>query len=81
MAATLKGQYCLGDSLLVMFAGNFRFVASSQTCSPIVKGLKRRRSFIQDSCTLYCASWAAFLASSMLLSLCSNVGMSVRLVG
>jgi hypothetical protein len=40
MATTLKGLYCLGDNLLVRFAGKFRFVPSSQMLSPMLNGLK-----------------------------------------
>ena len=81
MATTLKGLYCLGDSLLVRLAGNFRFVPSSQTCSPRLNSLKRGRSLTQDSCAFLCASWAAFLASSILLRRLSRAGIFVFLVG
>ena len=81
MATTLKGPYCLGDNLLVRFTGNFRFVPSSQTLSPMLNGLNRGLSFIQVSCALRCASWAACLASLMLESRWFNVGISVVLVG
>jgi hypothetical protein len=46
MVTTLKGLYRLGDSLLVRFAGSFRFVPSSQTLSPMLNGLNRDLSFI-----------------------------------
>ena len=81
MAITLKGPYCLGDNLLVRFAGSFRFVPSSQTLSPMLNGLNHGLSFIQVSCALRCASWAACLASLILESHWFNVGMSVVLVG
>jgi hypothetical protein len=81
MATTLKGLYHLSDSLLMRFAGSFRFVPSSHTHSPMLNGLKWGLSLIQDSCALRCASWAACLASLMLLSRWFNVGMSVVLVG
>ena len=81
MATTLKGPYRLGDSLLVRLAGNFRFVPSSQTCSPISNGLKCGQSLTQDSCAFLCASWAAFLASSILLRHLSKAGIFVFLVG
>jgi hypothetical protein len=81
MVTTLKGPYCLGDNLFVRFAGNFRFVPSSQMLSPILNGLKRGLSLIQVSCALYCASWVACLASLMLESHWFSVRMSVVLVG
>ena len=80
-ATTLKGPYCLGDNLLVRFTGSFRFVPSNHTCSPMLNGLKHGRSLTQVSCTLCCASWAAFLAVSMSLSHSSNVGMLLFLSG
>ena len=80
MATTLKGPYRLGDNLLVRFAGNFRFVPSSQMFSPMLNGLNRGLSFIQVSCALRCASWVACLASLMLESHWFSVGMSVVLV-
>jgi hypothetical protein len=49
--------------------------------SPTLNGLNRGLSFIQVSCTLHCASWAAYLASLMLESRWFNVGISVVLVG
>src|SRR5947208_15025526 len=81
MATTLKGPYRLGDNLLVRFAGSFRLVPSSHTCSPMLNSLKRGLSSIQDSCAVRCASWAASLASLILLSRWFSVGMSVFLVG
>jgi hypothetical protein len=81
MATTLKGPYRLGDNLLVRFAGNFRFVPSSQMLSPMPNGLKHGLSLIQVSCALCCASWVACLASLMLKSHWFSVGMSVVLVG
>jgi len=81
MATTLKGPYRLGDNLLVRFAGSFRLVPSSHTCSPMLNGLKRGLSLIQDSCTLHYTSWAACLVSLILSSLWFSVGMSVVLVG
>jgi hypothetical protein len=81
MAATINGLYCLGDNLLIRFTGNFRFMPSNQTWSPKANGLKRGQSLTQVSCALRCASWAAFLASVILLSRCSSVGMFVFLVG
>jgi hypothetical protein len=81
MATTLKGPYRLSDNLLVRFTGNFRFVPSSQTFSPMLNGLNRGLSLIQVSCALRCASWVACLASWMLESHWFNVGMFVVLVG
>jgi hypothetical protein len=81
MATTLKGPYRLGDSLLVRFAGSFRFVPSSQTLSPMLNGLNRGLSFIQVSCALRCASWVACLASLILESRWFNVGIFIVLVG
>ena len=81
MVTTLKGLYHLGNSLLVRLAGNFRFVPSSQTCSPMSNSLKHGRSLTQDSCAFLCASWAAFLASSMLPRHSSRAGIFVFLVG
>jgi len=78
---TLKGPYLLGASLGVILLGNFRFVPSNHTWVPTLKGLCRGLSVIQDSCTLHCASWVAFLASSIRESCCWNEGMSVFLVG
>ena len=80
MATTLKGPYCLGDNLLVRFAGNFRFVPSNHTCSPMLNGLKCGRSLTQDSCALHCASWAACLASLILSSRWVTVGILLFLV-
>ena len=78
---TLKGPYLLGDSLGVMLLGSHRFVPSSQTLDLTGNGEWCGCSLIQDSCALHCASWAAFLASSMDESCCSRDGMSVFLVG
>jgi len=80
MAATSKGPYRFGDSFCVRFAGNFRLVPSSQTLSPMTKGLYGL-SLIQVSCALRCASWAASLASLMWSSLFLRVGTSVLLSG
>jgi hypothetical protein len=46
MVTILKGLYCLGNSLLVRFAGSFRFVPSSQMLSPMLNGLKHGLSLI-----------------------------------
>jgi hypothetical protein len=81
MVTTLKGPYCLGDNLLMRFAGNFRFVPSSQMFSPMPNGLKCGLSLIQVSYTLHCISWVACLASLMLDSHWFSVRMSVVLVG
>jgi hypothetical protein len=81
MVTTLKGPYCLGDNLLVRFAGSFRFVPSNQMLSPMPNGLKRGLSLIQISCAFCYASWAACLASLMLERHWFSVGMSVVLVG
>ena len=78
---TLNGPYLLGDNFGVMLAGKFRLVPSNQTLSPVVNGLYRGLSLIQLSCALHWASWAASLASLILRSRCSSVGMSVALVG
>jgi len=80
-AATLKGPYRLGDSFGVMLAGSLRLVPSSQTLDPTANDICQGRSLIQDSCALHCASWAAFLASSMVMSRSFIEGMSVVLVG
>ena len=72
---TSKGPYLLGDNLGVMLLGSHRFVPSNQTLDLIGNGEWCGRSLIQDSCTLYCASWAAFLASSMDESHCSRDGI------
>jgi len=61
---TLKGLYLLGESLGVVLLGSRRLVPSSQTFEPSVNGTYHGFSFIQDSCALCWASWAAFLASS-----------------
>jgi len=78
---TSKGPYLLGDNLGVVLLGSCRFVPSNQTLDLIGNGEWRGRSLIQDSCALRCASWVAFLASSMDESRCSRDGMSVFLVG
>ena len=80
-AATSKGPYHLGDSFGVTLAGSLRLVPSSQTLDPMANGICQGRSLIQDSCALYCASWAAFLASSMVMSHSFIEGISVVLVG
>jgi len=61
MATTQKGPYRLGDNFGVMFTGKFRLVPSSQTLSPIANGLYLGFCFIQLSCALRWASWAASL--------------------
>ena len=78
---TSKGPYLLGDNLGVMLLGRYRLVPSNQTLDLTGNGEWRGCSLIQDSCTLHCASWAAFLASSIDESRCSRDGMSVFLVG
>jgi len=78
---TSKGPYLLGDNLGVMLLGSRRFVPSNQTLDLMGNGEWRGRSLIQDSCALHCASWVAFLASSIAKSRCSRDGMSVFLVG
>ena len=78
---TSKGPYLLGDNLGVILLGSHRFVPSNQTLDLTGNGKWHGRSLIQDSCTLRCASWAAFLASSMAESRCSRDRMSVFLVG
>jgi len=80
-AATLKGPYRLGDSFVVMLAGSLRLVPSNQTLDPSANGVCQGRSLIQDSCALHCASWAAFLASSIFVSRSFIEGISVVLVG
>jgi len=80
-AATSKGLYCLGDSFGVTLAGSLRLVPSNQTLVPIANGICQGRSLIQDSCALRCASWVAFLASSMVMSCSFIEGISVVLVG
>jgi len=81
MATTRKGLYHLGDNFGVTFAGKFKLVPSSQTLSPIANGLYLGFSFIQLSCALRWASWAASLASLILVRRFSRVGMLVDLVG
>jgi len=78
---TLKGSYLLGESLGVVLLGSCRLVPSSQTFEPTANGTYCGFSFIQDSCALRWASWAAFLASLMDESRCSREGMVVFLVG
>jgi len=78
---TSKGLYLLGDNLGVMLLGSHRFVPSNQTLDLTGNGEWCGCSLIQDSCALHCASWAAFLASSMDESHCSRDGISVFLVG
>jgi len=78
---TSKGPYLLGNNLGVMLLGSRRFVPSNQTLDLIGNGKWCGHSLIQDSCALCCASWAAFLASSIDESCCSMDGMSVFLVG
>jgi len=79
--ATLKGLYRLGDSFGVTLARSLRLVPSSQTLDPMANGICQGCSLIQDSCALRCASWAAFLASSIVMSHSFMEGMSVVLVG
>jgi len=79
--ATLKGLYHLGDSFGVMLAGSLRLVPSSQTLDLMANGICQGHSLIQNSCALCCASWVAFLASSMVMSCSFIEGMSVVLVG
>jgi len=78
---TSKGLYLLGDNLGVMLLGSRRFVPSNQTLDLMGNGECHGCSLIQDSCALHCASWVAFLASSIAESRCSRDGMSVFLVG
>jgi len=78
---TSKGPYLLGDNLGVMLLGNRRFVPSNQTLDLMGNGEWHGCSLIQDSCALRCASWAAFLASSMDESCCLRDGISIFLVG
>jgi len=78
---TLKGLYLLSNSLGVMLLGNYRFVPSIQTFNLTVNGAWYGCSLIQDSCTLCCTSWVAFLASLISESHCLREGMSVFLVG
>jgi len=80
-AATSKGLYCLGDSFGVMLAGSLRLVPSSQTLDLMANGVCQGHSLIQDSCTLHCTSWAAFLASLMVMSHSFIQGMSMVFVG
>jgi len=65
----------------VVLLGSCRLVPPSQTFEPTVNGTYRGFSFIQDSCALCWASWAAFLASLMDESRVSREGMVVFLVG
>ena len=64
-----------------MLLGGFRLVASSQTFDPRGNGVKHGLSFIQVSCALSWASWAALLASFIVESLCSMDGTLVLRVG
>jgi len=80
-AATLKGLCHLGDSFGVTLAGSLRLVPSNQTLDPLANGICQGCSLIQDSCALRCASWAAFLASSIFMSRSFMEGISVVLVG
>ena len=79
--ATSKGLYCIGDSFGVTLAGSLRLVPSNQTLLPTANGICQGHSLIQDSCALHCASWAAFLASSIVMSHSFIEGISVVLVG
>ena len=79
--ATSNGPYRFGASFGVILLGSFRLVASSQTFDPRGKGVKRGLSFIQVSCALFWASWAALLASFIAESLCSMEGTLVLRVG
>ena len=79
--ATSKGPYRFGANFDVRLLGSLRLVASSQTFDLRGKGMKRGLSFIQVSCALFWASWAALLASFIVESLCSSEGMLVFLVG
>ena len=78
LATTLKGPYHLGASFFVMY-GRFRFVPSSQTLSPILKGLKLL-SFTSLCCAFLIAScasrWCCFNCSILLASPGSVVGRS-----
>ena len=65
----------------MVLLGSHRLVPLSQTFEPTKNGTYRGFSFIQDSCALRWASWAAFLASSIDESHCSREGMVVFLVG
>ena len=65
----------------MVLLGSCRLVPSNQTFEFTENGMYRGFSFIQDSCALCWASWAAFLASSMDESHCSREGMVVFLVG
>jgi len=65
----------------VVLLGSCKLVPSSQTFEPTANGTYHGFSFIQDSCALYWASWAAFLASSIDESYSSKEGMVVFLVG
>ena len=81
LETTSKGPYLLGESFGVTVLGSLRFDPSSHTFVPIMKGLKRGFSMIQDSCALRCASWAASLASVIFCKRDSIVGMSDFLRG
>ena len=65
----------------MVLLGSHRLVPSSQTFEPTANGTYCGFSFIQDSCALHWASWAAFLASLMDESRCSREGMVVFWVG
>ena len=63
-AATLKGLYCLGDSLGVPSV-HFRFVPSSHIRLPTSKVLYHVVSGVNWSCAFRKASWAAVWATVM----------------
>ena len=65
----------------MVLLGSCRLVPSSQTFEFTANGTYRGFSFIQDSCALCWASWAAFLVSSMNKSCSSREGIVVFLVG
>jgi len=67
---TSKGPYLLGDNLGVMLLGSCKFIDSNQTFDLTGNGKWHGCSLIQESCTLCCAPWAAFLASSISEMLC-----------
>ena len=81
METTSKGPYLLGDNFGVTLLGSLRLVPSNHTFDPVMNGLNRGRSLIQEACVLHCASWAASLASLIDMTRSSSAGTSVLLVG
>ena len=76
-----KGPVHLGKSFLEG-TWSLRFLASSQTLSPVFQGLKQEKVHsLICCCTNLWAALASFYASSILLSCCSRAGRKVFLRG